>query len=252
MLLYNYHQLFYNKKGIHKLIRNIHLNKVIVMKKIFFRLAVVMIAIFLTNCRKETFVETLPVKAGDGLYLKSATAGEMALVQYLKDGKIEDFKYPNNILFKISGSQAEVLTQKMLLRVKNFDFLSNNKVMFLVTGFGSLSDPYMNGPDILADRLPFLIEDYGLQSADGPAKFNGVLKAENYVFAIKDGRILIYDLMSSRGNKMITAQGSVQNDVLTFKVGTEIWALKFIENSPVGNIFKLTIGDATFNCYSLS
>ncbi|MHB8904060.1 MAG: hypothetical protein ACYC40_03080, partial [Patescibacteria group bacterium] len=73
------------------------------MKQLFCLLVVVIMATFLTSCREETFVEIPSVKAGDGLYLKSATVGELISVEYIENGKIEEFKYPNNILFKISG-----------------------------------------------------------------------------------------------------------------------------------------------------
>lgn len=229
------------------------------MKKtnVFLILAVVIMAIFLAGCQKEILVET--PQADGGLYLKSATVNEMTSVQYFKDGKIDQFSYPDNILFKVSGKKAEILN-KIFLEIKSFSIMENDQAMFLVAPVGSkpivlgevggktLYD--MNMESVYADKLPFSVADFGLQSADGPAKFNGLLKAENYIFAVKDGQVMIYDL-SSRG-KIITAQGSIQNDVLTFKVGTETWVLKFTANSPVGNVFELSAGNATVTCYTLS
>ncbi|MHB8903790.1 MAG: hypothetical protein ACYC40_01645, partial [Patescibacteria group bacterium] len=129
---------------------------------------------------------------------------------------------------------------------------SDNQAIFSVRGFGYLSSYDYVNEDMVANRLPFLITDYGIQSSTGPAKFNGILKAENYIFAVKDSRIIIYDLIGSRGNKIMTVQGLIQGDVLTFKVGIETWVLKFTANSPVGNVFELTAGGKTVTCYTLS
>jgi len=223
-------------------------------KHLFLILAVVIMAIFLAGCQKEILVET---PQDGGLYLKSAV-NETTSVQYFKDGKIEDFSYPDNILFKISGSKAEILN-KIFFEVKSFN-LMDNQAMFLVAPVGSkpmvlgevggktIYD--MNMESVYADLLPFFTDNFGLQSAIGDQRFNGLLKAGNYVFAVKDGQVMIYSLSSS--GKITTAQGSIQNDVLTFKVGTETWVLKFLSLSPIGNIFEFSGDGKNFTCYTLS
>ncbi len=215
-------------------------------------LAVVIMAMFLASCRK------LELTTGNGLFLKPASAGEIAVVNYLKDGKINQFSYPNNLLFEVKKEEAKVLNS--MLVVKDFDLLSNNEAMFLVAEYnskpivlGTTADGKtlydMSAQNVYATKLPFTISDYGLQTNDANGRFNGLIKAENYVIALNSGKILIYDL---RTGTQISTTGSIQSDVLTFKVGSVNWVLKFTANSPVGNIFKLTVGAENFSCYTIS
>jgi hypothetical protein len=231
------------------------------MKKtsVFFTLAVVIMAMFFASCQKLELATEMKV-SNDGLFLKSAAVGETTSVSSLKDGK---FYYPNNLLFEVKKEDAKVLNN-FLLEVKDFHILSNNNAVFLVSPFGSkpvvmgtlngrtLYD--INAESVSADKLPFATNDYGAQTNEGNGRFNGLLKSENYVLAINSGtdnsaKILIYDL---RTGVQISTTGSIQNNELTFKVGPINWVLKFMSNSPVGNIFEITAGDAKFSCYTLS
>lgn len=232
------------------------------MKKIFFRLAVVMMAVSLASCDKLQLATEVKT-SNDGLFLKSAAIGEIAGISYLKDGKIDQFSYPNNLLFEIKKEGAKVLNS--MLEVKGFDLLSEKEAMFLVAKWdskpivlGTTADGKvlydLNAQNVYASKLPFVATDYGLQTNEANGRFNGLLKAENYVLAINSGtdnsaKILIYDL---RTGAKVSVAGSIQNDVLTFKVGTETWVLKFISLSPIGNIFEFSGGGKTSTCYTLS
>lgn len=229
----------------------------------FLILAVVIMAMLLASCQKLELATEMKI-SNDGLFLKSAAVGEKTSVTYLKDGKLDEFYYPNNLLFEVNKEDAKVLNN-FLLEVKDFHILSDNTAVFLVAKFGSKPINLGTSPDgkalydmnaerVSADKLPFTLEDYGAQTAEGNGLFNGLLKSENYVLAINSGtdnsaKILIYDL---RTGVQISTSGSIQTNTLTFKVGAVNWVLKFTSNSPVGNIFELTTGDAKLSCYTLS
>jgi hypothetical protein len=213
--------------------------------------AVIMMATVLTGCQKDEFVQAPTTFTEEGLFLKSAQAGQTASVQYFSDGKIEKFYYPNNLLFEVTPSSTAKVLNSFLLEVKDYHVSADNKAFFLVAQAGSkpinlgngLSD--LNAENVSAVKLPFTINDYG-QQGDGQAQFNGLLKADHYVLAVnvETNKISLYDLNSGQTS---TAKLSIKDDVLSSDLGT----LRFIKNSPVGNIFDFTTGNEKYAGYTL-
>lgn len=222
---------------------------------------ILMLALVLTSCQEEKFIDT-SVEKPDGIFLKAAEAGQTAYVYYFNSGKMEKFYYPENVLLEIvdDGSKAKVLNN-LMLEVKDFYLLSNNEAVFMLAEVGSESiiigqidgRPIYDSrtENVQASKLPFTAQDYGVQTANGNSRFSGIIKSENNVLAINmDKSIIIYDIRTK--GKLEAIPGSVQNDTLTFNVGAQIWTLRFVRTSPVGNIFELVVGEKKYSCYSLS
>lgn len=217
------------------------------MKKIFFLLAVALIAVlFFTACKKDIANDISQIDTTDELYLKSAGAGDVVMIKYIKDGKVDSYSSYNDILFAVSGSKAKIL-DRTFLEVKKFELLGNNQATFSVGEIGSET----NIENIYASKLPFKSTDYGLQAKTGDARFYGVLKAKNFVLAVKEGQTLVYDL-DAGGDKITATKVSILGDTLTFNIGLATWTLKFVATTPIGNIFELSAVGKIFICCNIS
>lgn len=213
--------------------------------------AVIMMATILTGCQKDELIQAPTAFTEEGLFLKSAQAGQTASVLYFFDGKIEKFYYPNNLLFEVTASSTAKVLNSFLLEVKDYHVSADNKASFLVAQFGSkpinlgngLSD--FNAENVSAVRLPFTANDYGVQG-DGQTKFNGLLKADHYVLAVnvEVNKLTLYDLNSGQTSN---AKLSIKDDILSSDLGN----LRFIKNSPVGNIFEFSTGSEKYAGYTL-
>lgn len=221
------------------------------MKQFYFLALVVMMAVSLIGCQKSNELTEAASAPVDELYLKSAGVDDIAIVKYVTgDGKVDYYSVYDDILFSVFGSSAALkakILDRTFLEVKKFNLLGNNQAMFSVGEIGSETGV----KDIYAGKLPFKAADYGLQAKTGDARFNGVLKAKNYVLAVKDDHILIYNLASG-ADKITAVKISLQSDVLTLKVGIDIWTLKFVAGTPIGNIFELSTGGNNFICCTIS
>lgn len=219
--------------------------------RIFLLLAVVTTALFLSACQKDASLESPDMS---GLYLKSAAANDMASVIYFSQGQIQKMSYPDNLLFSVNGSEVAVLNN-FWLKVDNFTALSDKEALFRVspvnsktTSMGEINGQAIyasNSENAMAVKLPQL--DYGLQAATGAERFNGLLKADNYVLAVDGLNVKIYDLTSK---EVTMAQAVASGEILTFTVAG-LWSLEFVKTSPIGNIFTLSVGDSKIPAYSL-
>lgn len=213
--------------------------------------AVIMMATVLTGCQKDEFVQEQTPFTEEGLFLKSAQAGQTASVQYFSDGKMEKFYYPNNLLFEVTASSKAKVLNSFLLEVKDYHVSADNKAFFLVAQAGSKPNDLGNGltdfnaENISAVKLPFTASDYG-QQGEGPAQFNGLLKADHYVIAVnvEANKISLYDLNSGQQS---VAKVTIKDDILSSDLGN----LRFIKNSPVGNIFEFSTGSEKYAGYTL-
>ena len=227
-------------------------NHIAMRKSIFLLLAVVMTAVILSACQKDEVLES-PA----GLYLKSATAGDVASTYYIEDeaGKLV---YPNNLLFFVSEEAEAKVLNNFLLKVEDFNLLSEEEALFRISEFNSKpiiisqvdgKNVYApNSENVYAEKLPLISTDYGKQAATGNERFNGLLKADDHVIAVNGTVIKVYSL---KDKSLISASGSIQEDVLILNIPGEAWDLRFVKNSPIGNIFQLTIGDEVLICYTL-
>ncbi|MEI6835972.1 MAG: hypothetical protein WCK59_04005 [Candidatus Falkowbacteria bacterium] len=218
-------------------------------KKIFFLLAVVMLTLFLTACQKVILVDNYQTS---GLFLKSAKVGEMTSNLYFNQasGKMEKIIYPNDLLFEVSKAQEAKILNNINLVVKDFYINGAKSANFYVSEIGSkpITASDLNIETVEAQKIPFTTSDFTLQ-AEGLNRFNGLLKTATEVLAIKSGNIRIYNLTTG---ETISSSGTVLDDTLSFKVGAESWALKFVKSSPVGNLFELSVSGATTSCYTIA
>jgi hypothetical protein len=252
---------------LHHKVQTNKINNIMKTRLFTMILILALATVLMTSCQKdETLVDPLIEEPG-GLFLKKAEAGKTAYVYYLnpENGTAGKFYYPDNILFEVSKDEATAkVLNNFLLEVKDFHLLSKDEAVFLVKEVTSKPINLGNGPDgqplydlgmenKYAGKLPFTASDYGAQAIDGDARFNGVLKAEDYVFTINidTKRILILDL-KVKDSKAISSDITIKNDDLTFKVESKIWTLRFVQNSPVGNIFELVADGKMFSCYTIS
>jgi hypothetical protein len=216
--------------------------------------ALIMMATILTGCQKDELVQTPAAFTEEGLFLKSAQAGQTASASYFSNGKLEEFYYPDNLLFEVTpSSTAKVLNG--LLEVKDYH-VAGDEAFFLVARFGSKPMAMgeiggkqivdLNAENISAVRLPFTASDYSIQG-EGSAKFNGLLKADHYVLAVnvEGGNLTLYDLQTG---KKLNAKVTIKDDVLSSELGT----LRFIKGSPVGNIFEFSTGTEKYTGYTLN
>jgi len=221
-------------------------------KSIFLLLAVVMTAVILSACQKDEVFES-PA----GLYLKSADAGDLTSTYYINEGEAGKLVYPNNLLFSVDETEAKVLNN-FLLKVEDFSLLSEEEALFRVSEFDSkpiiinqVDGKNVYAPsseNIYAGKLPLTPADYGQQTATGNERFNGLLKADNYVISVNGTAIKVYLLADK---SLITSSGFIQEDALTFDLQGSTWTLRFVKNSPIGNIFQLSAGDSVLTCYTL-
>lgn len=212
------------------------------MKKIIIlNVVVIMIAVFLTGCQQQ---DVLPASTG-GLFLKSAQAGQTASVMHFSDGEMEKFYYPNNLLFEITPSSTAKVLNNFFLEVRDYSFSADNQVTFLISEAGSKVVSDSNVDKITANKLPFTVSDYGQQGI-GDSQFNGLLKADHYVIAIntETNKFMLYDLNSG---KLTTSTLTIKSDIISFDLGS----LRFIKNSPVGNIFEFSIENEKYPAYTL-
>ena len=220
------------------------------MKKILFLLVVLIATLFLNACQKAMLADKSQMVTS-GLFLKSAKVGETTSTLYFDQvtGKVENFIYPNDVLFEVSKSQAVKVLNNINLVVKGFS-TDANSADFQVSkiGWKPLTANDIDIQTIEAEKIPFVASDFAAQ-AEGVDRFSGLLKTETNVLAIKSGNIAIYNLTTG---ETISSSGTVLGDTLSFKIGTEVWALKFIQSSPVGNIFELSVSGATTSCYTIA
>ena len=224
--------------------------------RIIFLFIVIMSLFLASSCRKsELFDPADP----DGLYLKAANPGEIAVIHYFdsKTGKVLDFQYPANKLFKVEGNDATIINEP-LLKVKSFNVFNNGEADFLIAEFdaqplpiGSAAGQTLYSPtaeNVQAIKLPFTADDYGVPG-EALQRFNGIIKAGQYVFAIKDGQVKAYDLTA---RKILYAKSAVKFDALSIQLDNSLLVLSFMQTSPAGNIFKLSWSGGSSSGYALS
>lgn len=217
--------------------------------RIFSLLAIILIAVLAVSCQKDDLFDP---SAYDGLYLKSATSNEVARMYYFNQntGEGDIFYYPADLLFSIEADKAEILN-RFMLKVDDFTVLEAGEAVFRVSEFGSspLTMGTANGQalqapsseNVYAHKLPFTATDYGPQGNEGGSLFNGLIKAHNYVFAIKNGEVKAYDL--DRGLVFTTVSNFdyKRNHLsITFREEPSFFSLIFLESSPTGNLFTLS------------
>jgi hypothetical protein len=228
-------------------------------KKVIFLVLVVFTAIlFLASC-ESILPDPEEELTEDGLFLKSAWEDEMTSIFYIDDGEGGEFYFPNNLLFEIKEGEARVFNS--LLMIEDYHVFSNNEqavfrmieagakpiVMGEIAGRVMYSPHYEN---IVAFRLPFTRDDFDCPQAESQ-KCSGLLKAGVYVLAIKENQVMVYNLDSE---EVIKSEGIFSGDSFIFTVNSdnsEVWTLTFVTQSPIGNIFTLTIGEEETDCYTL-
>lgn len=216
------------------------------MNKLKFVLVVVMTMGLFVSCREDE----PEVKASDPLYLKPAEDNEKTYAESL-NGSTKKYYYPNNILFRIGQDSANVINNKRV-KVKSFQYLPKNRIILEI--FEINSDSFDNNSDshsIYAKKLPIYDEDHAQQSEEGDECFNGILKVDNYVFAVNmaKGDIKIYDINT---DKSFVVKGAVHLNALYFKIDNKIWQMWRTSISPVGNVFQGLADGKQFLCYTLS
>ncbi len=215
-------------------------------------LVVITITILAISCQKDELLN--PVVDNDGLYLKSATTGDNTSIYFIdaEAGNVGVFYYPADMLFAVEEKNAKILNNGFL-KIEDFSFLEEGRAIFRVSEFDSKPLPMgINGTyapsseNIYANKLPFTVDDYGTQSAN--ARFNGLIKADNYVFAIKDEQVKIHDLTTK---KSFTVSSTINGNVLSFQI-ENTFSLTFQETSPIGNVFELSCPQGISRGYTLA
>jgi len=215
-------------------------------KKFFLILVVFMAAMFLTGC-ESVLPDPEEELNRNGLFLKFSPEGEMSSYYIDANGTTSRFYYPrnelyvpNSLLFEIDNGIARIINS--FLTIKNYDILPGDKeAVFWID-----RPTFTKG--IVAFRLPFTRDDFGFQSEEGEDRFNGLLKVNFYVFAVKNDQILIYDIDSE---EVIKSEGIFSGDNFIFTINSEVWTLSFIQTSPIGNFFELTIAEEKRECCTL-
>lgn len=228
------------------------------MKKnvVFLVLAVFTAALFLTGCQKDELIPQEEV-VSDGLFLKSALEGESSSINYIDTESAGKFYFPDNLLFEIKDEGARNINNMLI--VEDYHVFSENKeavfrvkemgAKAMVIGYVGEKPIYSSHTEnVKAFRLPFDYEDIGSQTDSGDSRFNGLLKAGDYVFAIDDKVVMVYDL-KSKG--ILTTTGELSGNSFTFPVNSQVWTLTFMQNSPIGNLFELSASGGKINCYTL-
>jgi hypothetical protein len=208
------------------------------MKLSRFLIAITLITIFV-GCQKDE-----PALYSDFLFLKSAEAGETTCVEYSESGRPIKYCHPSNVLFLVSGDSTRVLNNAGI-KVENFQLLPEDQAVFTISETKSASLL------VHARKLPFLNDDYGRQLSEGDARFNGILKIDNYVLAVNMAKreINIFDLDA---NKLtIVEAATVHNNALFFKIENKIWQIWPSKLSPVGYVFQGLVEGKQFLCYTL-
>lgn len=227
--------------------------------RIFSLLAIVLIAFLVVSCQQDGLFD--PAN-NDGLYLKSAASNEVVKMYYFNQntGNGDVFYYPADLLFTITTDKAELLNGFML-KIEDFSVLGADEAVFRVSEFNSKPLPTgtadgktiytPSSENVYAHKLPFTAADYGTQGNAGISRFNGLIKAGNYVLAIKDGKIKAYDLNTE---KTFTATSALEGDVLSIDFNQEptFLTLKFLQTSPIGNVFTLSWLGETSKAYTLA
>jgi hypothetical protein len=184
----------------------------------------------------------------NGLFLKFSPEEEMSSYYLDENGTISRFYYPrnrlyvpNSLLFEINNGFAKIVNS--FLDVKNYKILPGNKeAVFWIDRNPVLTE------GIVAFRLPFTRNDFGAQSEKGNDRFNGLLKTNFYVFAVKKNQILIYDINSE---DVIKSEGVFNEDDFIFTVNSEVWTLTFMQTSPIGNFFEFIVLGEAKECFTL-
>lgn len=226
-------------------------------KNIIFILAVLVTALFLTSCQESILEDPQEELTDNGLFLKSAQEGEEASMLYIDNNVGGKFYFPDDILFSIKDDEAKIVNQ--LLLVDDYHVFDNKKeAVFRVINPGDspLFLGHVNGQDtyssytknVTALKIPFEKDDVGLQGNEGNDRFNGLLKAGQYVLSIKGREVFIYDL-NSQSNYI--AIGNYNGETLSFKIQSQDWILSYYGKSPIGNVFKLQTPFGELTCYTL-
>jgi len=167
------------------------------------------------------------------------------------------FDSPNNLLFELKGGEANVLNSFLVVE-DYYLFPDNKEAVFRVKDamakpiiMGEVDGKPIQAPhweNVVAFKLPFSLDDFGSQSLTGQDKFNGLIKAGSYVVAINETQVMVYNLDSEQ---IIASSGNVKDNTFNFTVDSQDWKITFEQNSPVGNIFTLTIGEEEIIAYTL-
>lgn len=229
-------------------------------KKIFYVLAVLISALFLSACQNDLsddFLEEDLQKLSEGLFLRSAQNGEEAKVLFLTEEAAGTFNFPDDILFLIEDGDALVINQ-FLTVIDYHVFPEDKEAVFRVAEWGEkpVFMGNINGNDVYAPygksiygvRLPFEKEDIGSQESEGINRFSGLLKAKSYVLAIKGEQIKIFNIDSK---ELISVIGKQVGNDLKFKIKAQDWTLTWLENSPIGSLFKLITPAGEITTYTL-
>jgi hypothetical protein len=214
-------------------------------KSVFLVMAVFTAALFLAGCQEPILPDPEEFDTS-GLFLRFSSKGELDNYYIYPEDKISRYYYPynksyvpNSLLFEVN--YGSVLPLNSHLVVKNYTVSSGgNKANFILDS----TLPII----ISAFKLPFKQSDAGVQSDAGNDRFNGLLKVNFYIFAIKGGEILIYDVESE---KTFRDKGVFNGDSFSFKIESKNCTLNFDHNSPVGNFFEFEIDEEKKECFTL-
>ena len=201
---------------------------------------VVFAMVLLVGCREDE----PEVKASTSLYLKAAELNERTYVDWseVRDAK---YYYPKNVLFQISKDSVKVINNSRIT-VKSFKYLADSQIEFSI-----IDNDNLDLKSVCAKKIPIFDYDYGRQSEEGDNRFNGILKVDNYVFAVNmsKGDVKVVDLNTG---KTFTTKGSIHVNALFFKIENKIWQMWISKITPVGNVFQGMTDGKQFLCHTLS
>ncbi len=227
--------------------------------KLLFLLAIIVIAALAVSCQKD---EIFDPANHDGLYLKSAASGEVVRMYYInpETGNGGIFYYPADMLFVVEADKAELLNGFML-KIEDFHILDEGKAVFRISEFdskallvGTAGNNTIYTPsseNVYADKLPFSKEDYDAQGNDATNRFGGLIKADRYVFAIKNGSVTAYDLIAG---KIFSTDSRLDGDTwhIILKEDPTFLSLRYLETSPIGNVFSLSWSGGNRKGYTIA
>jgi hypothetical protein len=209
-------------------------------------LVILAIAIFLTSCQ-ESILSDLEEPNISGLFLHFSSEGELSSYYVDENGEVSKYYFPrhqgyvpNSLLFEINYGTVKVLNS--YLTVKSFKVSSDGQeASFLI-------DTYLPTPSIYAFKIPFNRDDCGVQSEKGRDRFNGLLKVNFFVLAIKGETVLVYDIET---DQVFESKGKFEGNSLIFQINSQECTLSFQQNSPIGNFFQFTINNEERECFTL-
>lgn len=219
-------------------------------RKTFFIFAVFVATLTLGGCQNDFMneysdSEIVEADKSVGFFLKSAQVGEEASSYYVADESVGKYTFPDNVLFFVENDRALVVNQG--LEVIDYNIFANQgegvfrtvklgeKPVYLgrINGIDHYA-PY--GESLFGKWLPFKPEDIGKQEAAGDGRFNGLLKAQDLVFAISGTEIRVYNLQTE---KLYETTGAISGDTFSFQIENDTWSLTWLLKTPIGSLFEL-------------